>query len=151
MRNAWIWNTDVMLIGRGRPHTLRRICPIPTSATTYPPHWLPGIEPEFLWWETTYQLICGMALYKICDLCKRLKGYAKAWNGKNVFNFKLPEISGQYVGAQFSRFFTLPGKTSCMLQDQQNFRFLHLLDKQILSHQVSSVGIQLQNRYFRIF
>jgi hypothetical protein len=33
-----------------------------------------------------------------------------------------------------------------MLQDQQNYRFLHLLDKQILSHQVSSVGIQLQVR-----
>jgi len=151
MTDAWIWSMDVMLIGRGRPHTWRRTCPIPTSATTYPPHGLPGIEPEFLWWEATYQLICGMALYKICDLYKRLKCYAKEWNGKNVFNFKLLEISGQPGRTVFSRFFTLPGKTSYMLQDQQNYRFLHLPDKQILSHQVSSVGIQLQDKYFRIF
>jgi hypothetical protein len=68
-----------------------------------------------------------------------------------VFNFKLPEISGQPVRAVFSRFFTLPGKTSYMLQDQQNYRFLHLPDKQILSLQVSSVGIQLQDKHFRIF
>jgi hypothetical protein len=33
-----------------------------------------------------------------------------------------------------------------MLRDQQNYRFLHLPDKQIPSHQVSSVGIQLQVR-----
>jgi hypothetical protein len=38
-------------------------------------------------------------------------------------------------------FFPLPGKTSYMLQDQQNFHFQHLLDKQILSHQASLVGI----------
>jgi hypothetical protein len=38
-----------------------------------------------------------------------------------------------------------------MLQDQQNYRFQHLPDKQILSHQVSSVGIQLQDKYFGIF
>jgi len=68
-----------------------------------------------------------------------------------MFNFKLPEISGQLVRALFSRFFTLPGKTSYMLQDQQNYRFQHLPDKQILSHQVSSVGIQLQDKYFGIF
>jgi len=68
-----------------------------------------------------------------------------------VFNFKLSETSGQPVRAVFSRFFTLPGKTSYMLQDQQNYHFLHLPDKQIPSHQVFSVGIGLQDKYFRIF